>query len=463
MRLIDKFVTDLDCEEGEAQGIINAPFRTGKSTVGTVFFLAWHMLWNPQDKLVVTGYGDQLVLPWSTQVRDLIREYGPLVNVRHRRDTFAKRYWEIQDYGGSFQAVSRQSALMGKGFKIAVIDDLIKDAAEAMSEQHSEANWAWFLSTFASRRDPDSKVLINQIRWGRRDITGRVLEHAKQNGQTWKRLTIPAVAEENDVLGRKPGELLWPAGSNRHTRQALDVANVKNTRWYMPCYQQRPEDVQNAHFIPQAIGKTPGWPNYGDIGDGYSLKDREGTARKIFPKCDVMIFTTVDWAWSQKATADYSAIETFGLTPDGRLLILDVVNRRVKLDQLAAEIANVCKQFKPSFVAVESGHPSLNDDCRRYKAIPEIRWLNPESRDKLRRALPAIIMGSNGKILLPTFAEWMDEFVTQVKFFTGIDDDHDDMVDALSYGCQLAQSLKPTIGTTAGVPEVFTPGKARLG
>jgi hypothetical protein len=43
-------------------------------------------------------------------------------------------------------------------------------------------------------------------------------------GEKWEVINCPAIAEEHDVLGRKPGEALWPA---RYDENALE--RIKNT------------------------------------------------------------------------------------------------------------------------------------------------------------------------------------------------------------------------------------------
>ena len=53
-------------------------------------------------------------------------------------------------------------------------------------------------------------------RWHEEDVAGRVLEQIKQGVVRGRVISIPAIAEADDVLGRKPGEYLWddPDGYN---------------------------------------------------------------------------------------------------------------------------------------------------------------------------------------------------------------------------------------------------------
>jgi hypothetical protein len=59
-------------------------------------------------------------------------------------------------------------------------------------------------------------VLI-QTRWHQDDLAGWLLrEHAAEN---WRVVSLPALAEPNDALGRAEGEALWP---KRYPVEALE-------------------------------------------------------------------------------------------------------------------------------------------------------------------------------------------------------------------------------------------------
>src|SRR5262249_40504251 len=53
-------------------------------------------------------------------------------------------------------------------------------------------------------------------RWHEEDVAGRVLEQIERGEISGRVISIPAIAEADDLLGREPGELLWddPAGYN---------------------------------------------------------------------------------------------------------------------------------------------------------------------------------------------------------------------------------------------------------
>jgi hypothetical protein len=69
---------------------------------------------------------------------------------------------------------------------------------------------------FSARLKPGAKRILMNTRWHEEDVAGRVLEQIERKLIKGRVISIPAIAEENDPLGRKPGEYLWdePDGYN---------------------------------------------------------------------------------------------------------------------------------------------------------------------------------------------------------------------------------------------------------
>ena len=61
-------------------------------------------------------------------------------------------------------------------------------------------------------------------RWSMDDLLGRLAESG-----SFEVVRLPAIAEDNDKLGRKPGEALWP---ERYPAEAL--ANLPGTSCFLP-------------------------------------------------------------------------------------------------------------------------------------------------------------------------------------------------------------------------------------
>ena len=133
-----------------------------------------------------------------------------------------------------------------------------------------------------------------------------------------------------------------------------------------------------------------------------------------------------------------------GVVPGGDLLILDAVKRRMDISQVVPTLAQLCVRWKPAFVGLEEVGFSklLSRDAARHPEIPPIRVLKPKGQGKLARAVSAIVKCERGEVHLPEYAEWMDDFVTELSAFTGIGkNESDDLTDCLSYAVLAAASF----------------------
>src|SRR5690606_26073765 len=92
------------------------------------------------------------------------------------------------------------------------------------------------------------------------DLIGRILNQSKE---PWRVINLPALAEEDDPLGRKPGEPLWP---ERFPKEAL--ANIRDNQalyWWNALYQQRPTKHGSIEWPGEYFDDSlwfDDWPDY---------------------------------------------------------------------------------------------------------------------------------------------------------------------------------------------------------
>src|SRR5262249_45294718 len=118
--------------------------------------------------------------------------------------------WRITKHGGGMRAIGMGGSLTGRHPHGIIADDLVKDAGAALSHVQREATWKWWQSTLSTRLMPDGWIVVTGYRWHSDDLLGRILADGEKRGQPWTLLRLPALAEENDILGRAIGEPLWP-------------------------------------------------------------------------------------------------------------------------------------------------------------------------------------------------------------------------------------------------------------
>ena len=226
--------------------IIEVPPRHGKSKEATILFPAWALGKSPEWPVIVASYSGDLAEKFGLLTRDIMSQnsnYQLLFNTRLRTDTKAKANWMTQK-GGGYTAVGVGGPITGKGFKIGIIDDPIKNREEADSETMREKIWNWWTSTFYTRQDGASMIAVIMTRWHCDDLVARIeaqeLEREKageKNYDVWDYITFPAIAEENEEF-RKKGEPLWPSRFSKE--QLKETENTLGPYDWSSLYQQNP-------------------------------------------------------------------------------------------------------------------------------------------------------------------------------------------------------------------------------
>ena len=297
---------------GGGRVLVMQPPRSGKSLLCSVWTPIWFLELFPHKRVLLASYGSELASSFGRRVRNAINDYGDRLSVRLAADSRAADHWSTTD-GGGMLSVGIGAGCTGYGADCLLVDDAVKDAIEASSKTHRENAWRWFQEVARTRLEPSGTIICVGTRWNADDLLGRI--SAQEDGDKWRRLVFPALAEDEDELGRQPGEALWPA---RFDVDALEEikADVGSYAW-SALYQQRPSPeggaiFQRSHF--QYFRETP---------DSYILPDELG--EKTIPKARTWTALCADTALTARSWSDYSAVVAFAVCPGGEVLILDVV------------------------------------------------------------------------------------------------------------------------------------------
>lgn len=374
------------------------------------------------------------------RVRDIVNRYGPALDVELRTDTKAKSEWAIHKYGGGMVCKGRSGPLTGRPADLLIIDDPIKNAAEAQSQVILDSLWEWYCTVAYSRLGPRAPVVLVGTRWCTQDLHGRLEAEEKVGGDKFKRILFRAVAGNDDILGRKPGEALWP---ERVPLARLQRVENTRPRWFQACWQGEPMEVAGLHFQPRV------WPRYTDVGDAWRIK--HGLVWHNYRKAECTIIIALDWAQKGKKDSDRTAFVVAALTQDGLVLILDVFNERLRYEHNAPSLEKYCLKWNPGpdGILIVCGDDdmlshSMLTECRRYRDIPEVRQLGIKGQAKLVRAQAAIIRSQNGLFLLPHDPHpWYEGMADQLSSFTGEDGAEDDIADCFGILGRLADEFKP--------------------
>jgi predicted phage terminase large subunit-like protein len=248
--------------------VVQEPPRHGKSEHVSRYFTAWYLGRHPEHHVILTSYGDNYAATWGRKSRDVLEAVGEQAfGVTVSKRTSASNDWELTT-GGGMNTAGVGGAITGRGANALVVDDPVKDARDAASEVMQESTWDWWRSTAYTRLESDAEglepiALVIQTRWNEGDLTGRILlgEDGLEDDEAWYVLNLPALAEENDPLGRAIGEPLWPE------RRSLDFLERIKRRvgsyWWSALYQQRPTPLAGNIFPRSA------WQWYDQAPEGY--------------------------------------------------------------------------------------------------------------------------------------------------------------------------------------------------
>ena len=137
-----------------------------------------------------------------------------------------------------------------------IIDDPLKDRAEADSQVVRDNCWDWWTDSLSTRLAPGAPVILILTRWHNDDLAGRLLD--APDGHLWRVVNIPAQAETaSDPLGRQPGEFLDSA-RNRTVEQWEAIKVRAGSRTWASLYQGRPSPAEGG------LVKRDWWQTYHD-------------------------------------------------------------------------------------------------------------------------------------------------------------------------------------------------------
>jgi len=172
---------------------------------------------------------------------------------------------------------------------------------------------------------------------------------------------------------------------------------------------------------------------FDDLGDAYYIQHTGELAKHEW--CQRIV--CVDPAGGESDSADYTAIVVVAITPKGSILIIEVVRERLAVENVVPRLAEVCRRRRPVYVGIEAefAQSQYARQAERTPGIPTVQALKTDGKSKLMRATPLIIRCSKQEVFIPRDAPWLDDFVSEMVSFTGIEanDAHDDQVDAMAY------------------------------
>jgi len=412
-------------ESGEIRRlIITVPPRHGKTELASKLFIPWVVGRNPYWSTIFATYNQTFAEDIGRSVREclnsaLYAQVFPDPLSRIRQETQASD--RLQNVAGSiFAFAGRGGTLTGRGAHCLICDDPIKDRKEADSKLIRDQLWDWLSQVFRSRMmDKHARICLIQTRWHADDAVGRISDpdnefYTEDTAKRWHIVDLPALAMNDDALGRKPGEPLWPA---RFDKQFFEEIQTSDPRGFAALYQGQPVLPGTRFFDetwlhPYVAGQLPAREN-------------------------LRIYCASDHAVSIDQTRDKTCLIPFGVDPNGIMWILpDVWWRHAQTDVVVEAMLALIRRYRPLAWFAERGHisksigPFLRKRMMEEQVFASVRDM-PITADKQTRAQSIQGRMAMKRIRFPSFAPWFLEARKQLMQFPH--GPHDDFVDALSW------------------------------
>jgi len=409
--------------------IIQAPPRTGKSEVVSRRLPAYIHGINPNAEIISCSYGADLASRMNRDVQRIImspayHEVFPETrlwekNIRTIADGSYLRNsteFEIVNHKGTYRCSGVGGSITGTGGQFLILDDFIKNAAEAESETFREGTWEWYVTTFYTRLETELKsgkkgsILITATRWNSDDVIGRLLAAAAKNpeAEQWEVLTFPMVQEVDptELDTRKIGEVLWP--------EKYDVGDVKKikislgSKNFQSLHQQNPTAVK-----------------------GNLVKREHFKFYKELPATWDYFSTSWDFTFKDDKKSDYVVGQAW-MKLGARFYLVDQIRDQMSFKACLIAMATFAAKYpyaNEHLVEDKANGPAILDvvDTKIAACIP----INP-TESKYSRAVAVSPKIEAGNIWLPhpDIAPWVGDFIEEwMQFPRG---KHDDQVDATS-------------------------------
>jgi hypothetical protein len=373
--LIDLFMR---VDRGETvKAVVSTPPQHGKSQT-CLHGLVWLLHRNSKRRHAYATYAQQ----FSRDQSYLAAQVAQRSRLQLNRNT-ADRWATAK--GGGVVWTSRGGPLTGHPIDgLLLIDDLLKDKEEATSKLIRDKAMGWLSSVAFTRMHPGSSVILLATRWHLDDPIGQIKDR-----EGWEYIALPAIRDD--------GTALWP--------------EHRNLEWLKEKRKDMLERDWAAMFMCQPIA------------DG-NRQFLDATYYDELPTGAYQEASGFDASYTD-GKGDYSVTIT-GRRYGEKIYITNMIRQQMRPeDYIPLMQAAGIKRVTWRRSGTEKGYVSL---LRREG----IKVTETEARtSKLDAASGAIVAWNRGDILLPKRAAFTPIIESECSQFTGKNDRHDDIVDAM--------------------------------
>ena len=403
--------------------IITMPPQEGKSTRVAGDFPTWWLTQDADARIVVASYAQGLATRNGRAIRNRVVG-NPDLGLTIAPDNGAVHEWTLAGHQGGVLSVGVGGGLTGRPADLLIIDDPIKDRAEADSETFRQRVWDWWTDVASTRLAPGAPVVVILTRWHEDDLAGRLL--AAEDGHLWTVLNIPAQADhrpelgETDALHREVGEYLQSARGRTEAQWAA-IKVRSGARTWASLYQGRPAPAEGILF------KRDGWSRY----DTAQAFQRDDGTWWVPTSAGDELCQSWDLAFKDTKSSDYVVGQVW-LRRGVHAYLLHQVRRRMSFVDTLAAVKSMSAQWPQAiakYVEDKANGPAVINMLSR--SVPGLIPVEPEGGKEARAAaISPFVEARNVHLPASELYPWVDELVEEAAAFPS--GAHDDQVDALT-------------------------------
>jgi predicted phage terminase large subunit-like protein len=425
-------------ERGEIRRLlVTMPPGSAKSTYSSVLFPAWYLMRNRTGNVIAASHTTELAEKFGRRVRNLVAEHCQTLDIHLAEDSKAAGRWATKD-GAEYYAAGCGVGIAGFRADLAVIDDPLRSCEDADSQTVRDKIWEWYKADLSPRLRPRAKIVLIQTRWHEDDLAGRCLEEMARGVEEWHIVSLPAIAQPGDPLGRKAGEFLWTDDDYGYALFLQHEHETQTPRNWSALYQQEPAPEGGNFFKADWL--------------------RPYIERPALET--LTVYGASDYAVTADG-GDYTVHVVIGMDPENRIYLLDLWRQRTSSDVWISSWCDMVKKWKPLDWAEEQGQissgigPFRDAEAARRQAYVNVE-LFPTRGDKGVRAQSIRGRMAMGGLYVPAHAGWFADLRAELLSFPA--GKHDDQVDALGLVGQLLDRMIPGCVPKSEKPEEVKSG-----
>lgn len=326
-----------------------------------------------------------------------------------------------------------------------IIDDFVKGAEQAESKIVRDKTWDWWQAVAATRLHPGAIVIVVATRWSCDDLIGRLLKQREEEGDEFPFevtfINLPAIADKNDVLDRKPGEALWPWRYNE--KMLMNIKKILGSYWWNAMYMGSPVERGGTLF------KTENFRYYEkELSTGDYLCYLPGHKDPIrISKKSLIKRVYADPALETKLKNDPSGALAWAYDRKHKFwLLLDRLNDRIEHTKMLNTLLTFA--FKNNCISIGIENEKIGKIIVKQSAgndrvggIPiPFKEIKCGRLDKYARATPMASYIENERVFFPKNAPWLANFEDNITKFPHRAT-HDEDVDCLAYAQDMEEGI----------------------